>query len=199
MHPRTPQLAPLSTVPAVPLSLAQSWPDSTALQAPKPDHSPADATSSPSGPLHLTFHSSLRCASGRVTPCLTHSRFTPHRLDAARSTLPCESLRWVLRTVRAGRPAIGLRRSAPIAGTANRTPTFLLPGVSLAGRRDNQPQSVGDLGIGWSSRIRAARPRLRRCRKVDTPLLMADISCPVVAIPRSHNRREHAHPRENLW
>lgn len=88
---------------------------------------------------------------------------------------------------------------APIAGTANRTPTFLLPGVSLAGRRDNQPQSVGDLGIGWSSRIRAAQPRLRRCRKVDTPLFMADISCPVVAIPRSHNRREHAHPRENLW
>ncbi len=38
---------------------------------------------------------------------------TPQRLDAAGSTLPCESPRRVLGTVRAGRPAIGIRRSAP--------------------------------------------------------------------------------------
>jgi hypothetical protein len=42
---------------------------------------------------------------------LTHSRFTPSGLDDPPSTLPCESPRRVLGTVRAGRPAIGLRRS----------------------------------------------------------------------------------------
>lgn len=47
----------------------------------------------------------------RVLPRLTHSRLTSSALDGLLAALPCESPRWVLGTGRAGRPAIGLRRS----------------------------------------------------------------------------------------
>ena len=56
-------------------------------------------------------HLPLNRASGRVTVGLTRLRLTPPGLDALTSTPPCESPRRVLGTGRAGRPAIGLRRS----------------------------------------------------------------------------------------